>query len=53
MLKVLIKYDCYVKISKVCNLAHKLHVWKDSKYSGYQETVAKYGLLASLKLSVN
>ncbi|KAL4434853.1 hypothetical protein ABPG74_021192 [Tetrahymena malaccensis] len=50
MLKVLVKYDCYVKISKVCSLAHKLHVWKDVKFYGYQETVAKYGLLASLKL---
>lgn len=52
MLKVLLKYLCYVKISKVCSLAQKLHIWKDWRYGEYHEIVAKYGLLAALKLQV-
>lgn len=53
MLKVLLKYECYVKISKICALAHRLHVWKNSAFAGYHEIIAKYGLLSALKLQVN
>lgn len=53
MLKVLLKYECYVKISKICALAHRLHIWRDPTFAGYHETIAKYGLLSALKLQVN
>lgn len=52
MLKVLLKYSCYVKISKICSLAHKLHIWKEQRFASYHELVSKYGLLAALKLAV-
>lgn len=52
MLKALLKYSCYVKISKICSLAHKHPIWKDYRFGEYHEIVAKYGLLSALKLQV-